>query len=62
MLAFFGTKYALEEVPCGVCGVDTPPIIYSDVESTESEDEERCGPFGLEANGNHDTCNKAENR
>jgi len=45
-----------------VCGVDTPPVIYSDVENTESEDEECCGPFGLEANGNHNTCNKAEQR
>jgi hypothetical protein len=42
--------------------VDAPPIVYGNVEDTESEDKEWCWPLGLEANGNHDACNKANQR
>jgi hypothetical protein len=54
--------YALKEVPCGVRRVDTPPIIYGNVENTECDNEEWCRPFGLEANGNHDARDEAEQR
>jgi len=42
--------------------VDTPPIIYGNVENTERDDEECCRPLGFEANGNHNACNKTEQR
>jgi len=45
-----------------VCRVDTPPIIHGNVENTEGDDEECCRPFGLEANGDHNTCDEAEQR
>lgn len=51
---------SLKEVPCGVCRVDTPPIIHGNVENTEGDDEECCRPFGLEANGDHNACDEAE--
>ncbi len=42
--------------------VDTPPIIHGNVENTERDDEECCRPLGFEANGNHNACNKTEQR
>ena len=51
---------SLKEVPRGVPRVDTPPIIHGNVENTEGDDEECCRPFGLEANGDHNACDEAE--
>jgi hypothetical protein len=51
---------SLKEVPCGVCRVDTPPIIHGNVENTKGDDEECCRPFGLESNGDHNACDEAE--
>lgn len=57
-----GERHALKEVPCGVCGGDTPPIIHSNVENTERDDKECCRPFGFEANSNHNARDEAEYR
>lgn len=51
---------SLKEVPCGVCRVDTPPIIHGNIENTEGDDQEYCRPLGLEANGDHNARDEAE--
>ena len=35
--------------------MDSPPVVDQNVEDGEENDEERRGPSGLEAHGNHDT-------
>lgn len=42
--------------------MDTPPIIDGDIENTERYDEECCRPLGLEANGDHNASDEAEQR
>lgn len=45
-----------------MCGVYTPPVVYSHIEDTECNDEDGSGPLGLEANGNHDARDQTEQR
>ena len=53
---------ALQEVALGVTRVDAPPVVGKDVEDAERDNEEDSGPFGFEADGDHDTGGKPENR
>lgn len=50
---------SLEEIPLRVGRVHTPPSVDEYVEDRQDEHEERRRPFGLEANGDHTACPKA---
>jgi len=39
--------------------VNAPPVVDCDIEDREKENEEGCGPLGLETNRNHDTGHKS---
>lgn len=52
----------LQEVALRVRRVDGPEVVCDDVEDTKNENEEGCGPLSLEADGNHDTGDKADDR
>ncbi len=42
--------------------MDTPPVIDEDVENAERDDQEGCGPLGLEADCNHGARREADDR
>lgn len=52
----------LEEVALRVRGVHRPEVVRDDVEDAEDKDEEGGGPLGLEADGNHDARDEADDR
>lgn len=51
--------YSLEEIPLRVGRVHTPPSVDEDIEDRQDDHEEGCRPLGLEADGDHTACTKA---
>jgi len=45
-----------------VSRVDIPPVVREDVEDAKNKDKESGWPLGLEANSNHATGSKTEDR
>jgi hypothetical protein len=43
----------LQEVSLGMLAMDRPEIVDENVEYAQDDDQECCGPFGLETNSDH---------